>query len=156
MHPYRPRWQYGYALAPGAGAGFGTGDASNAYTSYYQMYAGVPAVPPPPPPSDTTPAYSSDFSSGTSGFRMPPPVNQYHNLQNQNYQKRLKHPASFQTNQNLQQVPLTKQPPLPPPQETPKAGQNINLAGSVSFSHGFIKDLIPVNRFLNVFFSHIY
>jgi hypothetical protein len=130
MHPYRPHWQYGYAFPAGSA------EANHAYAaSYYQMYAGVqPTQPvashhiPETVAATATPAYTSDFSSGTSGFSLAPAAVSAAAAQ-QSYQKRPRYQAP--TNQNLQQVPLTEQPP-PPPRVAPKAGKltltlNLNL-----------------------------
>ena len=123
MHPYRPQWQYGYAFAPGSAE-------ANAYASYYQMYAGVPAqaVAPAPPQmpepvsASTGPTYSSDFSSGASGFSLPPAA-----APQQPYQKRPRFSAP--TGQSYQPpTSYVKQPPPPPPQAgtVPKSGRLIH------------------------------
>ena len=127
MHPYRPQtqWQYGYALAPGA-----TPDPNAAYASYYsQMFGTVPAAPQPPPPpappTPATPAYTSDFSSGATGFSMPPPSNHHYNYQQPRRSKYQSYESA--TNQNLQEVPITG-PPMtthhPPPAPSKPAGKH--------------------------------
>jgi hypothetical protein len=126
MHPYRPQtqWQYGYALAPTT-----TTDPNAAYASYYsQMYGAVPAAPQPPPPAPpqapAAPAYTSDFSSGATGFTMPPPTTHY-NYQQQRRSKYQSYEST--TNQNLQEVQITGPPitshPHPPPVQAKSAGK---------------------------------
>ena len=126
MHPYRPQtqWTYGYAMAPAAA----TDPNAAAYASYYsQMYGAVPAAtaqppPPPPPPvapqTPAAPAYTSDFSSGATGFSMPPPTTPSYSYNYYQQQPRRSKYQSYEsaTNQNLQEVqitgpPITTQPP---------------------------------------------